>query len=68
MNLRQVEIVHVEIQIAEIIVRLAMARIVLQRGRETIKGFRRVSLLRFDNAEIAIGICHAILFCNRPSV
>jgi len=48
--------------------RFRVTRIVFQRGRKTIKRFGRVSFLRFDNAEIAIGIGDAILLFNRLPV
>ena len=61
MNLRQAEVVHFEVQITQIIMRFRMTRVVFQRGGEMIKRFGRISVLRFDNAEIAIGISDAIM-------
>src|SRR6185503_3982438 len=48
--------------------RFGMSRIVLQASRETTKRFRGVSLLRLDDAQIAIGVGDAVLVFNRLGV
>jgi len=62
------KIIFPELCIAQVIMRLRVPRIAFQRGRKTIERFGCVSVLRFDNAEIAIGVGDAIMLLDRLGV
>ena len=64
MELRQAEIIRVEVEITEIIMRLQVTRLVFQRSCKTINGSSRISLSRLDDAEVAVGIGCTILLGN----
>src|SRR5438105_3971459 len=65
MDLRQPKLVHVEIQIPEVVMRFGMPRVVFQGVCKTVKGFDRVPVVRLDNAQVAISISNAVLPLNR---
>src|SRR5205807_3195706 len=68
MKLRQPEIIRIEVKIPQIVMGLRVSGIVLQRSAETVKGFDGVSELRFDDAQVAVGVRNTILLFDGPDV
>ena len=64
MELGELEIVLVEVEVGQVVMGFGVTGIVLEAGGEAIECFQDVAALGMDNAEVAVGVRHAIVLLD----